>query len=144
MTEAEAEVRSARLDLGAQQVEVHFVVFRYPTELAAGSAWERCDRSPKSDLFSVFHFKEPDVGSVVVALSEDRPPVAAARRLLRSGGVGHEVSQDLLRALYLRRVRATLAAGPTAGPAYQRARYGRGGAVLGKEGEVRPRKRPLG
>lgn len=139
-------VYSATLDINGVRIEVFFVAFAYPTDLAAAQAWERCDRSAKrkSHHFSVYRLQDPNVAGLVVALSETEAPVRSARRLLRSGATPYEISSERLRAFYLRRARVTMAQGPVPGDAFQRARYGRTGALLSQDGQLHPRRRPQG
>jgi hypothetical protein len=138
-------VRSAVLNINGVAVEVFFVAFAYPTDLAAAQAWERCDRSAKrkSHHFSVYRLQDPKVAGLVIALSETEAPIRSARRLL-SGATPHEISSEHLRAFYLRRARVTMAQGPIPGDAFQRARYGRTGALLSQDGQLHPRRRPQG
>lgn len=139
-------VRSEVLDINGVTIEVFFVAFAYRTDMAAAEAWERCDRSPKrrSHNFSVFRMQDPEVAGLVIAVSETEAPVRSARRLLRSGATPHEISSELVAALYLRRARVTMAQGPAPGGAFQRARYGRTGALLRQDGQLHPRRRPQG
>lgn len=139
-------VGTETLDINGAAIEVFYVAFAYPTDLAAAQAWERCDSAAKrkSHYFSVYRLQYPKVAGLVVALSETEAPVRSARRLLRSGATPHEISPDQLKAFYLRRARVTMAQGPTPGGAFQRARYGRTGALLTQDGQLHPRKRPQG
>jgi hypothetical protein len=129
------------------ELKIYYVAFRYPTDLAAGSAWERAEaRRHHGDLVSIFRLgdHESDL-KMAVAISEDAIPVRTARRLLAPGGEGYQPDEDLLRRLLLRRIRVTAEAGRKSGDVMQRGRYGKaGGAELDQSGQLRPRKRPQG
>jgi hypothetical protein len=93
----------------------------------------------------VFRIMVPDVGSVVIALSEEQRHVVSTRRHLKLGGALFSPSDWQLEALYLRRVRVTLATGASAGQVFQKGRYGgQGGALLDQRGRLRPRRRNQG
>lgn len=137
----------ATLDIRGHEVDVHYIAYSYPTNLAAAGAWERCSKAatPGKDMYSVFRIMDPDVGSVVIALAEEQRHVVSARRRLKRGGALFQPSDSQLEALYLRRVRVTLASGSSAGRVFQTGRYGgQGGALLDQRGRLHPRRRNQG
>jgi hypothetical protein len=143
--ERRIRVQSATIEISGQEFEIFFVGFEDPTEHAAASAWERAEsRRHHGDFVSVFRLSGPDQSSwLVVAISEDEIAVRTARRLLKQGGLLFDPDHDLLQRLLMRRIRvAAQTAGP--GDSMQRARYGKSGAVLGDDGQLRPFKRPQG
>jgi hypothetical protein len=143
MSEGKGGVKSRTLVIGSEGIEIHFLAFVYPTETAARNAWERGEAKHKrGDHFSLFRQLNPATGEwYVIALSEKAAQVRGVRRLIAPAGQPFEPTEEQLRQLVLRRIRVI---GSQPGAVTQKARYGKGGAVIDDKGFLHPHKRPQG
>lgn len=129
------------------QLDCYAVARAYPTPREAKRAWEQLEERSRGGDLSAVRVIDPATGRhVVIALGELEEPIKRAARRLARSGVPWELDDDIVQRLALRRARVLSACseGKTGGYVNQRARYGDGGAVIDRQGQLSLRRRPQG
>ena len=143
---------------GSTKVTIRFAVFTFPTDALAKAAWEKGHAKAKGGV-SIWRLKEPlhppHRHHIVVVCCEDPRHLRTNARVIKAmpGASNHELPQDMLDALAMRRVNNALDSLSKVGGIDGSKRLGvhgrtvirtPAGRVMHRDGTMEPFERPQG